>query len=160
MQVDQSSGTSTGVAIVDLGADTTLDLRLVDGNGQMQARGHRRSLQPWTSLQIVDQFDWDSPVDFETFQGQLLVHSDQPLTATVIQTRLREFATMPVAGLGATALAGQVLSDLLFAQYGNGGEVLFSQFLALTWTTPMRHRPRLPFEATTEPSCPRVSMVI
>ena len=131
MQVDQSSGTSTGVAIVDLGADTTLDLTLLDGNGQMQAEATEDLSSLGHLSKFVDQFDWDSPVDFETFQGQLLVHSDQPLAATVIQTRLGEFATMPVAGLAATAVAGQVLSDLLFAQYGNGGEVLFSQFLAL-----------------------------
>ena len=131
MQVDQSSGTSTGVAIVDLGAGTTLDLTLLDGNGQMQAEATEDLSSLGHLSKFVDQFDWDSPVDFETFQGQLLVHSDQPLTATVIQTRAEEFATMPVAGLGATAMAGQVLSDLLFAQYGNGGEVLFSQFLTL-----------------------------
>jgi len=50
---------------------------------------------------FVDQFEWvpeDGVVlDFSRFQGTIRVTSDLSLTATVLQTRPGQFATMPVS---------------------------------------------------------------
>ena len=45
----------------------------------------------------LDQFDWDESIDLNLFEGLLRVCSDGRISATVIQTRPRQFATMPVA---------------------------------------------------------------
>jgi hypothetical protein len=46
---------------------------------------------------FVTEIDWDNQVDFSAFSGVLNATSDGTISATVIQTRPDQFATMPVA---------------------------------------------------------------
>ena len=45
----------------------------------------------------LDQFAWNETTDLSSFEGLLRVSSDGRISATVIQTRPGQFATMPVA---------------------------------------------------------------
>ena len=45
----------------------------------------------------LDEFDWDDSIDLDLFEGLLRVRSSGNISATVIQTRPGQFATMPVA---------------------------------------------------------------
>ncbi len=142
MQVDGAATTNTGVAVVNLGSgEADYALRLLNSEGELQSQASE-SLPPLGHLsKFVNEFEWNPPVDFSQFEGQLAGDSDQLIAATVIQTRGDEFATMPVAALPDQTLAAAAFSRLAgavqtlhFAQYGNGADAgfeLFSELLAL-----------------------------
>jgi len=63
--------------------------------------------------------------DLTDFLGVLLVKTNGRTTATVLQTRPQELATLPVLN----TLGGE--GETLFAHFGEGLGLLFSQFLVL-----------------------------
>jgi hypothetical protein len=89
---------------------------------------------------FVDQFSWETLVNFEDFRGLLKVKVSGRVAATAIQQRGSEFATVPVAVLdGAVAFSGRddpvpldsgdgLANQLFFAQFGDGSG-LISQIL-------------------------------
>ena len=73
----------------------TADLLASDGTLLDSAQ---LSLDPLGHVAIyLDQFDWGESIDLNLFEGLLRVRSDGRISATVIQTRPGQFATMPVA---------------------------------------------------------------
>ena len=134
-------GTNTGIAFMGLGEATLLDVTLRDVNGQallnaeldLSAFGHRAL--------FVDQIPWakgNNLIDFSSFTGLLDVSTDRKIATTVIQTRAKELATLPVVGktplagppslLGFTG-QGALDEDLHFAQFGDGLDQIFSQII-------------------------------
>ena len=98
MENNVSTSIHTGVAMMNLEEEEltlTADLLASDGTLLDSAQ---LSLDPLGHVAIyLDQFDWDESIDLNLFEGLLRVRSDGRISATVIQTRPGQFATMPVA---------------------------------------------------------------
>lgn len=127
-------GLNTGVAMMNLeDSDLDVNLELRDRDGrilaestlaggeQLAARGHL--------ARYVDGFGWDRPVDFSDFTGLLKVTATGRLSATAIQTRPRQFATMPVTAWSDRQW-GKLLDRNLQAQASPTGpyHLRFAQF--------------------------------
>ena len=114
----------TGVAIKNLEFEQiTLVLRLLDANG-LELATRQLALAPFGHhASFIDQLF--GQLDLSDFAGVLRVETARRITATVLQSRPGEFATMPV-----TALRGGS-PRLDFAHFGEGDGLLFSQFLIL-----------------------------
>ncbi|MFZ0426708.1 MAG: choice-of-anchor U domain-containing protein, partial [Acidobacteriota bacterium] len=98
METDRSRGLNTGVALMNAGTrNTTLSLSLYDASGHRLARAAVSLPVNGHKALFVDQFQWDTTLDFTRFQGILKVAPSDPISATVLQTRPGQFATMPVA---------------------------------------------------------------
>ncbi len=102
METNSANGTSTGVAIMNLESfDVTADLQLLDTEGNLlssarldganaiKANGHLARFLP--------EFTWNPPVNFASFSGVLRVTTSGRTTATVLQVRPNQLATMPAA---------------------------------------------------------------
>jgi hypothetical protein len=102
METNSANGTSTGVAIMNLESfDITADLQLLDTEGNLlssarldganavKANGHLARFLP--------EFTWNPPVNFASFSGVLRVTTSGKITATVLQVRPNQLATMPAA---------------------------------------------------------------
>ncbi len=148
IETASGKGLNTGVAMMNLeDTDLAVGLRLTDGEGRPLARA---TLSGSDSLpagghlaRFVDGFDWDEPVDFSAFAGLLEVSAAGRLSATAIQTRPGQFATMPVTswsdrqwgkllseGIQAQVSAGTDSPfHLQFAQFADGADALFSEIL-------------------------------
>ena len=96
--MEVGAGTNTGVALMNLeGEEVTLNLQLCNEDGEalataeivLPAMGHRAL--------FVTEMEWDNVVDFSDFDGLLKVTATGSTSATVIQTRPGQLATMPVA---------------------------------------------------------------
>jgi hypothetical protein len=101
MQTDQSRGLNTGVAVSNLSdSETTLNAELYSSPGVLVATAAPVDLAPGGQQAIyVDQFDWQTPVDFTNFRGLLKVSATGRTAATVLQTRPNQLASMPVRPL-------------------------------------------------------------
>ena len=101
MQTDQSRGLNTGVAVQNLAqSGTTLTAELFATAGELVATAAAIDLAPLGQKAIyVDQFEWDTEVDFTKFQGILKVTATGRTAATVLQTRPSQLASMPVRPL-------------------------------------------------------------
>ncbi len=98
METNESSGINTGVAVMNLeDADQTLDADLLDNSGQKLASAQVPLAALGHTALFVTEIPWDEPVDFSAFEGLLRIRSEGRTAATVIQTRLGQFSTMPVA---------------------------------------------------------------
>lgn len=99
MEFNRENGVNTGVAMMNLEDDgIEVEFRLTGLNGSQLATarldpplasGGHRSLN-------VNEIDWTPSVEFSDFRGILQVIPTGELSATVIQTRSGQFATMPV----------------------------------------------------------------
>ncbi len=100
MQTDQSRGLNTGVAVQNLvQSETTLTAELYSAS-QLVSTAAPIDLAPLGQKAIyVDQFEWDTEVDFTKFQGILKVTATGRTAATVLQTRPNQLASMPVKPL-------------------------------------------------------------
>jgi hypothetical protein len=100
MQTDQSRGLNTGVAVQNLvQSETTLTAELYSAS-QLVSTAAPIDLAPLGQKAIyVDQFEWDTEVDFSKFQGILKVTATGRTAATVLQTRPNQLASMPVKPL-------------------------------------------------------------
>ena len=122
MESRLASQVQTGVAIKNLESEQiTLVLRLLDASG-LELATRQLALAPFGHhASFIDQLF--GQLDLSDFAGVLRVETARRITATVLQSRPGEFATMPV-----TALRGGS-PTLQFAHFGEGAELLFSQFL-------------------------------
>jgi hypothetical protein len=98
VQTDRSRGLNTGVAVSNLSdSETTLNAELYSSPGVLVATAAPVDLAPGGQQAIyVDQFDWQTPVDFTNFRGLLKVSATGGTAATVLQTRPNQLASMPV----------------------------------------------------------------
>ena len=88
MQKNEAGGLNTGIAVTSLSEqDDLLDLTLLDSAGVTLASASDPLVAHGHKALFVDEIGWDSVVDFSDFSGTLEVSSQQPLTATVLQTR-------------------------------------------------------------------------
>ena len=132
---------NTGVALVNAGAEAfDVSLELGDDNGNLLATAREPLPGRGHFARFVNEFDWDPAIDFTNFQGLLKARAPQDVAATVIQTRTGEFATLPVALLPDEAIPAQGVKEqgeeadtfrILFAHFGEGLDLLFSQILLL-----------------------------
>jgi len=148
IETSTGSGLNTGVAMMNLeGVDLAVGLRLFDREGRVLARAElsgNESLPAGGHLaRFVDGFNWDESVNFTDFGGLLEVSAAGRLSATAIQTRPGQFATMPVTSwsdrqwgkllnhaIQAQTSAGTTAPfQLQFAQFADGADLLFSEVL-------------------------------
>jgi hypothetical protein len=98
METDEASGINTGVALMSLEAEEmTIDAELLAAAGSLLATAQLRLAGAGHEALFVTDFQWNSPIDFSSFEGLLRVRAGGRTAATVIQTRPGQFATMPVA---------------------------------------------------------------
>jgi hypothetical protein len=98
MEVDTANGTNTGIALMNLGTGgITVTLRLTDNDNNLLATGEIDLAGMGHRALFVTEVNWDNTVDFSSFSGVLNATSNGAMSATVIQTRPDQFATMPVA---------------------------------------------------------------
>ena len=115
--IETRSGVNTGLAMMGLGADVTIDLQLRDSQGTLVASADVPLGAKDHSSRFVDELDWDSPPDFADFSGSIRASARSQFAATVIRQSEGEFATLPVAAR--TTLA----RPLFFAQFGDGDSI-------------------------------------
>ena len=122
METNTAAGISTGLAVKNLEQSAlTLTFRLLNSDGLELASTQRVVAALGHLALFLDQLF--QTVDLTDFLGVLRVEAEGRMTATVLQIRTGEFATMPVTPLGGGA------ADLQFAHFGEGLGLLFSQFL-------------------------------
>ncbi len=98
MEVNTGAGTDTGIAVMNLEAqEVTLDLQLCDEDGGVLATAQMALPAMGHRALFVTEVEWDTVVDFSDFDGLLKVTATGSTSATVIQTRPSQLATMPVA---------------------------------------------------------------
>ncbi len=98
METNVSTAIRTGVAMMNLEEEQlALTADLLDSDGTL-LDSVQLSLASLGHLAIyLDEFDWDDSIGLDLFEGLLRVRSSGSISATVIQTRPGQFATMPVA---------------------------------------------------------------
>ena len=98
METNVSTAIRTGVAMMNLEEEQlTLTADLLDSDGTL-LDSVQLNLSALGHLAIyLDEFDWDDSIDLNLFEGLLRMRSNGSISATVIQTRPGQFATMPVA---------------------------------------------------------------
>ena len=133
IEVDLASGVNSGIAVYNLDTLTSvLDISLCDSSGNPVATTEVTVPGVGHLARFATELEWTPPVDFSSFLGQLKVSAATRLSATVIQTRPGEFATLPVVPKSFNE--GQNNgpdNELHFAQFGEGEGGLFSQILLL-----------------------------
>lgn len=98
MEVDTAKKINTGIALMNLGVSKlTAMLQLKDEDDSLLATGEVNLEGMGHRAFFVTEIAWDNEVDFSSFSGVLNVTSIGTISATVIQTRPDQFATMPVA---------------------------------------------------------------
>jgi hypothetical protein len=98
MEVHTANKINTGIALMNLGAnETTVTLTLTDNDDNLLATGEIVLAGMGHRALFVTEVEWDNVIDFSNFSGVLNATSDKTISATVIQTRPDQFATMPVA---------------------------------------------------------------
>lgn len=122
METNTAAEISTGLAVKNLELSAlTFTFRLLNSDG-LELASTQRVVAALGHLSLfLDQLF--QTVDLTDFLGVLRVEAEGRMTATVLQIRPGEFATMPVTPLGGGA------ADLQFAHFGEGLGLLFSQFL-------------------------------
>ena len=124
IEANQVEQTRTGVAIKNLEKDpVTLTLTLLSAAGEELAETSFDIAGLGHKALFADELFPSQ--DLSEFLGVLLVKTNGRTTATVLQTRPQELVTFPVVN----TLGGE--GQTLFAHFGEGLGLLFSQFLVL-----------------------------
>ena len=98
METNTSSSIQTGVAMMNLEEqELTLTAELLNSEGTVLNTAQLSLPSLGHTAIYLDQFAWNETTDLSSFEGLLRVSSDGRISATVIQTRPGQFATMPVA---------------------------------------------------------------
>ena len=98
METNTSSSIQTGVAMMNLEEqELTLTAELLNSEGTVLNTAQLSLPSLGHTAIYLDQFAWNETTDLSSFEGLLRVSSDGKISATVIQTRPGQFATMPVA---------------------------------------------------------------
>ncbi|HUV13807.1 MAG TPA: ethylbenzene dehydrogenase-related protein [Acidobacteriota bacterium] len=96
--MEVGAGTNTGVALMNLeGEEVTLNFQLCDEDGGVLATAQMALPAMGHRALFVTEVEWDTVVDFSDFDGLLKMTATGSTSATVIQTRPSQLATMPVA---------------------------------------------------------------
>lgn len=90
-------GIDTGVALMGLDQAQVLQLELYSLQGNLIARANLPLGAKAHVAKFVDQFAWDTAVDFSNFSGNLIVRGTANLAATVLLVTPAGLATSPVA---------------------------------------------------------------
>jgi hypothetical protein len=101
METDSGGGLNTGVAVMNLAdSETVLEAELYTETGELLSTAEPITLPPLGQKALfVDQFAWQTAVDFAKFRGLLKVTATGRTGATVLQSRPSQLATMPVTPL-------------------------------------------------------------
>ncbi|UCF39036.1 MAG: PQQ-like beta-propeller repeat protein, partial [Acidobacteriota bacterium] len=146
MESNRQAAINTGVALMNLSDEPAdLELELYSMGGKKLAAAVLAGAQGLPAhghtARFVDQFTWNTTIDFTEFAGLLKVAANRPISATVIQSRPGEFATMPVSPSSSQKWGKLIGRDsslntlvdsshsLYFAQFAEGGGALFSQIV-------------------------------
>ena len=98
METNTSSSIQTGVAMMNLEEqELTLTAELLNSEGTVLNTAQLSLPSLGHKAIYLDQFAWNQTTDLSSFEGLLRVSSNGRISATVIQTRPGQFATMPVA---------------------------------------------------------------
>jgi hypothetical protein len=97
IEKNSSTRINTGIAVMNLETEElTLELELMDPDAEQLATAEAALVAGGHHARFVNQFEWSKSVDFSSFEGILKVGATGRCAGTVIQTRPRQFATMPV----------------------------------------------------------------
>ncbi|HEY3128912.1 MAG TPA: SBBP repeat-containing protein [Acidobacteriota bacterium] len=120
MESNTAGGIDTGVAIMNLEpGDLNGDLQLTDAEGKLLASARMDTIKGNGHMaRFGHEFNWSPRVDFSNFSGLLRVNTTGRCAATVLQTRLGEIATMPVAPRTLAGKDGSAADVLLSAAGG------------------------------------------
>ncbi|HEY2934870.1 MAG TPA: hypothetical protein VGK99_24305 [Acidobacteriota bacterium] len=103
IETNTALGTDTGIALMSLeeSSNVTADVELYDLDGRLLATAKidgDDAIRPGGhSAKFVGQLRWNQPVNFSNLLAVVKIRTNGRVAATVIQTRPRQFATMPVA---------------------------------------------------------------
>jgi hypothetical protein len=119
VEVNANLKIRTGIAIQNLENEaTTVDLELRSRNGTAIAVAQLPPISAMGQTAIfASGIDWGRELNFTNFQGTVTASVEGRVSATMIQTRPDQFATLPVAIMNA---AIPPATSLNFAQFGNG----------------------------------------
>ncbi|MEJ2145839.1 MAG: hypothetical protein P8020_11950, partial [Acidobacteriota bacterium] len=127
MESNAAAEINTGIAVANLESEeTTLHLRLLGPSGTELATSTEPLDPNGQKAVFLNELGWSPQVDLSDFQGLIEVTSSGRTAATVLQTRPRQYATMPVVSRSLIGSTG----DLNFAQFATGGG-LFSEMTLL-----------------------------
>jgi hypothetical protein len=101
VESDTPAGINTGIAAMNLSdSETTLTAELYSEAGALVAAANPVVLAAFAQQALfVNEFQWQTPVNFAQFRGLLKVGTSGRIAATVLQTRPNQLATMPVRPL-------------------------------------------------------------
>ena len=87
----------TGVAMMGLGEEQTIQLELRDQQGNLLATSSQPLGANAHVAKFVTQYTWDTPPDFSDFTGTLTATGTASFAATLIRQSPEELATLPVS---------------------------------------------------------------
>jgi hypothetical protein len=158
VEVNAELQIKTGIAIQNLENEATivdLELRSTDGIPEAVAQLPPIPAMGHTAIFASD-VNWDKEVDFTRFQGTVTASVEGRVSATMIQTRPDQFATLPVAIMSAVILEPAKDNTLFEDENGffsNGrGEAIFAGFDAGKEAEPFERRAVLAFDLDSIPA--------
>lgn len=92
-----ATGLNTGIALMGLGKDQTVQLLLRNQQGNLVARASVALGAKAHVAKFVNEFAWDSTVDFSNFSGNLTATGTADLAAAAILVTAKELAVLPVS---------------------------------------------------------------
>ena len=128
IETNIGSEINTGIAVLNLEESSVdLTLQLTDRDGAVVASAQAVLPGLGHLATFLPDFSWSSAVDFSDFEGTVKVSATGPIAGTVIQTRPRQLATLPIVPFQVQPAEGRN-ADLNFAQFADGAG-LFSQII-------------------------------
>lgn len=99
VETEEGSGINTGIAVMNLeGDEVSLELELFD-EGRLLGSADLTISPLGHDARFVNEFNWDSGIDFSRLQALLTVRSSGRIAAAALRTYPGEFATLPVEPL-------------------------------------------------------------
>lgn len=98
--IESGEGINTGIAFAGFAAGQTIHLVLRDSQGIVRGQSDLNLAAFGHRALFVNELQWTPPVDFSSFNGNLIATSPQEFTATVIRTSPGQLVILPVAPLG------------------------------------------------------------
>ncbi len=101
VETDTAADINTGIAVMNLSdSENTLTAELYSEAGALLSSANPEAVTAFGQRALfVDEFQWQTPVNFTRFRGLLKVTVSGRTAATVLQTRPNQLATMPVRPL-------------------------------------------------------------
>jgi hypothetical protein len=98
METSEADGINTGFAVMNLEENPiVLTLRLYDSQGRLLGEIERPMVGRGHFADFLTDFEWPPAINLEAFEGTLEVTATGKISATALQLRPNQFATMPVA---------------------------------------------------------------